>query len=323
GFGVRDTTPEALACSSQAISGLITREAPGLVHLMLSSSLKQTPMAALSRPIAGTIGSTLVRTLPGSVKAVNENLEALFTAGLIEHALDLIRGGSGKAVHAAMGSSQGPAPTANPCEGHHRHHHHHHHHHHGRHHHAPKPRSTAALSHDPSAPASARHRHSPYAILSSKEALKYIEEQVTPLPAENRKVIHTLRGYVLAEDIHAPFDAPPTATTSVDGYSNLFTASDLPGVYKVVTSSTHKISDPLPEGTIYRIYTVSTPVALVPHVFALPGNPASAFVTFYVFVLPALRKLSGWPEGKRNLPRVCVQVQSCRSTPGRSSIGLL
>lgn len=45
-------------------------------------------------------------------------------------------------------------------------------------------------------------------------------------------------------------------------------------------------------------------------IFALPGNPASALVTFYVFVVPALRKLAGWPESQRNLPRVRVQVQS-------------
>lgn len=30
-------------------------------------------------------------------------------------------------------------------------------------------------------------------------------------------------------------------------------------------------------------------------IFALPGNPASALVCFYVFVLPSLRKLSGLP----------------------------
>jgi gephyrin len=47
-------------------------------------------------------------------------------------------------------------------------------------------------------------------------------------------------------------------------------------------------------------------------VFALPGNPASALVTFYVFVLPALRKLAGWPSGSRSLPRVRVQVSSFR-----------
>ena len=44
-------------------------------------------------------------------------------------------------------------------------------------------------------------------------------------------------------------------------------------------------------------------------IFALPGNPASALVTFYVFVLPALRKLGGWPQDVRHLPSVRVQVR--------------
>lgn len=43
--------------------------------------------------------------------------------------------------------------------------------------------------------------------------------------------------------------------------------------------------------------------------FALPGNPASALVTFYVFVVPALRIMGGWPEKMRQLPRVMVQVR--------------
>jgi gephyrin len=44
-------------------------------------------------------------------------------------------------------------------------------------------------------------------------------------------------------------------------------------------------------------------------VFALPGNPASALVMFYVFVVPALRKLGGWDERSCSLPRVPVQVR--------------
>ena len=43
-------------------------------------------------------------------------------------------------------------------------------------------------------------------------------------------------------------------------------------------------------------------------IFALPGNPASALVTFYVFVVPALRKMGGWPEKMCDLPKVVVQV---------------
>ncbi|KAG9317925.1 MoaB/Mog domain-containing protein [Chiua virens] len=44
--------------------------------------------------------------------------------------------------------------------------------------------------------------------------------------------------------------------------------------------------------------------------FALPGNPASALVTFYIFVLPALRRLAGWPVEKCQLPRIKVQIQN-------------
>lgn len=43
--------------------------------------------------------------------------------------------------------------------------------------------------------------------------------------------------------------------------------------------------------------------------FALPGNPASALVCFYIFVIPALRKLGGWPEEKCQLPRVQARVR--------------
>lgn len=44
-------------------------------------------------------------------------------------------------------------------------------------------------------------------------------------------------------------------------------------------------------------------------VFALPGNPASALVTFHVFVVPALRRLGGWPAERCQLPRIRVQIQ--------------
>lgn len=112
---------------------MIQRQASGLVHLLLSASLKHTPLAALSRPVAGTIKNSLVVTLPGSVKAVKENLEALLSAGVIDHALDLIKGGSGTEVHSAM-------PSSSEKHAHQSH----------SHDHAPKRR--AKLSHDPSLP---------------------------------------------------------------------------------------------------------------------------------------------------------------------------
>lgn len=43
--------------------------------------------------------------------------------------------------------------------------------------------------------------------------------------------------------------------------------------------------------------------------FALPGNPVSAFVTFHIFVLPALRFMVGFPEVKCSLPTIKVYLQ--------------
>ena len=56
--------------------------------------------------------------------------------------------------------------------------------------------------------------------------------------------------------------------------------------------------------------TIPTPGGKTERVplFALPGNPASALVTFHVFVIPALRKLGGWPQDRCRLPSVRVQV---------------
>jgi len=53
-------------------------------------------------------------------------------------------------------------------------------------------------------------------------------------------------------------------------------------------------------------------------VFALPGNPASALVTFQVFVVPALRRLGGWPVAQCQLPRVQVQVQNAMKLDSRT-----
>ena len=130
----------------QAISPLIERPAPGLVYLMLSSSFKHTPLAALSRPVAGTCKNTLITTLPGSVKAVRENLEALFQEGVVNHAIELIKGGSGKQTHRRLASIDRQSSSDSS----HSHGHRHHHHHHGGHV-VPTPRSAAALSHDPTA----------------------------------------------------------------------------------------------------------------------------------------------------------------------------
>jgi molybdenum cofactor synthesis domain-containing protein len=81
GFAPRDVTPEAVA-------SVIERPAPGLVHVLLQSSLAKTPHAMLSRPVAGIRQRTLIITFPGSPKACRENFEAIAPA--LAHGLELL-----------------------------------------------------------------------------------------------------------------------------------------------------------------------------------------------------------------------------------------
>ncbi|MXX86435.1 MAG: MogA/MoaB family molybdenum cofactor biosynthesis protein [Acidobacteria bacterium] len=83
GLGPRDRTPEA-------VTPLLDRELPGYGELLRSEGLRDTPMAVLSRSLAGSIGATLVIVLPGSPRAVESGLGTL--APTIFHALQLLAG---------------------------------------------------------------------------------------------------------------------------------------------------------------------------------------------------------------------------------------
>ncbi len=83
GLGPRDVTPEA---TRQAID----YEAPGLAEAMRLEGLKHTPMAMLSRAVAGVRGRTLIVNLPGSPRGVRENLSVLLP--VLPHALEILRG---------------------------------------------------------------------------------------------------------------------------------------------------------------------------------------------------------------------------------------
>ena len=82
GFAPRDVTPEATRA-------VIERETPGIPEALRSASLRITPHAMLSRAAAGIRGRTLIVNLPGSPKAVRENLEVLIP--ILPHALAVLQ----------------------------------------------------------------------------------------------------------------------------------------------------------------------------------------------------------------------------------------
>jgi len=83
GLGPRDVTP-------QATSLLIDYEVPGLGELMRRAGESSTPMAALSRGVAGVRGQALILNVPGSVNGATESLEAVIP--VLGHAIQLLHG---------------------------------------------------------------------------------------------------------------------------------------------------------------------------------------------------------------------------------------
>lgn len=84
GVSPSDITPEAMA-------SVLEREIPGMAEAMRSASLLKTSRAMLSRGKVGIRKESLIINLPGSLKAVRENLEVVLP--VIPHALEKIRGG--------------------------------------------------------------------------------------------------------------------------------------------------------------------------------------------------------------------------------------
>ena len=83
GFAPRDNTPEATL-------SIVEREAPGLAEAMRMETLKQTPMAMISRGVCGIRSGTLIVNLPGSPKAVRESFAVI--KPVLDHAIALLEG---------------------------------------------------------------------------------------------------------------------------------------------------------------------------------------------------------------------------------------
>ena len=87
GLSPRDVTPEATLAVSH-------RNVPGIAEYMRYKSFEITPKAMLSRGVSVMRGKTLIINLPGSPKAVKENLEFILPA--LEHGLEIMTGRGGE-----------------------------------------------------------------------------------------------------------------------------------------------------------------------------------------------------------------------------------
>jgi molybdenum cofactor biosynthesis protein MoaC len=84
GLGPRDHTVDA-------VKEILERDAEGIAEAMRAYGQLRTPMAMMSRSVVGSIGETLIVTLPGSSDGARESLEAILPA--VFHARKMMKGG--------------------------------------------------------------------------------------------------------------------------------------------------------------------------------------------------------------------------------------
>ncbi|KAK7998264.1 hypothetical protein PG989_006304 [Apiospora arundinis] len=276
GFAVADHTPEA-------VSALLHKQAPGIVHGMLAASLSVTPFAMMSRPVAGVRNKSVIITLPGSPKGAKENLQAVLKT--LPHACLQAAGQDSRSLHAGgvkkleadagiASSSEGSAGHSHSHGSGHSHGGHSHGHDHGHSHahggghghghgHGALVRHTAPsanpMSNDPTLGPSRRNRESPYPMLAVDDALEQVKEH-TPAPEiVMSKVNRDLPGSVLAEDVKARANVPAFRASIVDGYAVVVPKDgNMKGVFPVVSISHAAPGEgakELKEGEIARITT--------------------------------------------------------------------
>lgn len=83
GIAPKDITPDT-------IKPLLDKEIPGIMEMIRMKYGSKIPGALLSRSIAGTIGSSLIYTLPGSVKAVEEYMNEILQT--LSHLINTLHG---------------------------------------------------------------------------------------------------------------------------------------------------------------------------------------------------------------------------------------
>jgi molybdopterin adenylyltransferase len=104
GLTPRDVTP-------QATLAVVDYEVPGLAEQMRAVGRRHTPMADLSRAVAGVLGRSLIVNLPGSPSGAIQSLDAIVP--VLDHALETL---AGPFDHAASGAPPDPRWVADPDE---------------------------------------------------------------------------------------------------------------------------------------------------------------------------------------------------------------
>ncbi|XP_015834901.1 gephyrin isoform X3 [Tribolium castaneum] len=218
GFSPRDVTPEATRA-------VIEKEAPGIAYAMITKSLAITPMAMLSRAVAGIKAQSLIVNLPGSAKGAVECFS--FIQECIPHALALITDNKTevtkkhrevqKRVSFVDGCGPSKVITDNVAE---------------------------------------RPRESTYAMLEVDEAFELVLKESEIRVETERLAVENALFRVLAEDVLAYDDVPPFDASVKDGYAVL--ASDGEGPRRVRTAlgagdAPH--TSPLQPGEAIRIGT--------------------------------------------------------------------
>ncbi len=94
GVAARDVTPEATRA-------VCDRLLEGVAELMRSEGRRETPLAALSRGVCGTRGTTVILNVPGSPPGAVSSLRSVLP--LLPHAMDLL---AGKTEHPAVQSGK-------------------------------------------------------------------------------------------------------------------------------------------------------------------------------------------------------------------------